>query len=187
MVTILFLALASIFFIFSSPAGAATINVNCPPDNLQTAIDNAQPGDTISITGTCTGNFLVRNDKVRVFIQPSGAPLSATINGGGSGTALDIRGKAISVTGMIITGGAQGIVVQRGANAVLDGNIVQNATAQGITVTSLAFAVIINNEVKSNGDDGIDIDFVDSFSARAVSAHGNGDLNFEDDDNLADP
>ena len=53
MITILFLALTSIFFIFSAPAGAAVINVNCPADNLQTALDNAQPGDTISITGTC--------------------------------------------------------------------------------------------------------------------------------------
>ncbi len=155
MVATLILALLSIFFTLSSPAWA--VNVNCPTDSLQTAIDNANPGDSIFVSGTCTGNFLIRNDKVRVFIQPSGACLSATINGGASGTALDIRGKAISVTCMIITGGANGIVVQRGSNAVLDQNLVQSATNQGITVTSLAFAVITNNEVKSNADDGIAI------------------------------
>ncbi len=149
------LALASIFFTFASPAGA--VNVNCPGDSLQDAINNAAPGDTIFVSGTCFGNFLVRNDKVRVFIQPSGAPFSATINGGASGTALDVRGKAISVTGMLITGGANGIVVQRGANAVIDGNVVRNATNTGITVTSLAFAVIINNVVNNNGADGIAI------------------------------
>jgi len=155
MVLTLIVALLSIFFALASPAGA--VNVNCPADSLQAAVNNANPGDTLFVSGTCNENVLVRNDKVRVFIQPSGAPLSATIDGGGSGITLDIRGKAISVTNMIITGGNQGIVVQRGSNAVIDGNIVQNAANQGITVTSLAFAVITNNEVRNNGDDGIGI------------------------------
>src|SRR5215468_82253 len=124
MIVTLILALLSAFFALSSPAWA--VNVNCPADSLQSALDNASPGDTISVSGTCTGNFLVRNDKVRVFIQSSGACLSATISGGASGTALDIRGKAISVTCMIINGGNQGIVVQRGSTAVLDHNLVKN-------------------------------------------------------------
>src|SRR5215471_16110625 len=141
MIVTLILALLSAFFTLSSSAWA--VNVNCPADSLQAAIDNANPGDTISVSGTCTGNFLVRNDKVRVFIQPQGACLTATINDPGSGVALDIRGKAISVTCMVITG----IVVQRGANAVLDQNLVQNGGLGGIIVTSSAFAAITNNEI----------------------------------------
>src|SRR4030095_15991045 len=128
MITILFLALTSIFFIFSAPARAAVINVNCPADNLQTALDNAQPGDTLSITVTCNGSFLVRNDKVRVFID--GNNFAATINGGATGTALDIRGKAISVTKITVTGGNNAIVVQRGSNAVIDDVTVENAASQ---------------------------------------------------------
>jgi hypothetical protein len=155
MFAILFLALASTFFIFSAPAGAATINVNCPPDNLQTALDNAQPGDTILITGTCTGNFLVRNDKVRVFID--GNNFAGTIDGGGSGTTLDIRGKAISVTKLTVTGGSNGIQIQRGSNAVIDDVTVENSTGTGITVTSVAFAVIINSRVRNHDSNGISI------------------------------
>ena len=37
-------------------SAAATIAVNCSTTNLQTAIDNATPGATLVITGTCLGN-----------------------------------------------------------------------------------------------------------------------------------
>jgi len=168
MVVTLILALLSTFFTVSSPAWA--VNVNCPADSLQSAIDSANPGDTIVVSGTCTGNFLVRNDKVRLFIQSTGLASgvcvgrTATIFGGLSGTALDIRGKAVSVSCMVITGGDNGIVVQRGANAVLDQNQVQNANGEGITVSSSAFAAITNNDIR--GNEGAGIKVMENSSAR---------------------
>ena len=170
MIVTLILALLSTFFALSAPAWA--VNVNCPADSLQSALDNANPGDTIVVSGTCTGNFLVRNDKVRVFIQSTGlvnavcVGPTATIDGGASGTALDIRGKGISVTCMIITGGNNngGIVVQRGSNAVLDQNIVQNVNGVGITVALSASGVITNNEIKNNALAGIQV--IENSSAR---------------------
>ena len=74
-----------------------------------------------------------------------------------SGIALDIRGKAISVTRINVTGGNQAIVVQRGSNAVIDDVTVENASNEGITVTSLAFAVIINSRIRNNSGDGIGV------------------------------
>jgi nitrous oxidase accessory protein len=140
--------------IFWSHAGAATINVVCGSTTtaLQNAINSANPGDTVSLTGTCNENVLVRNDKVRVFIDGNSA---AIVNGAASGNTFDIRGKAISVQNLMITGGNNAVHVQRGASAVIHNNIIQNAGNRGILVSDLAFAVITANEIKNNLGDGI--------------------------------
>ncbi len=143
-----------------------TINVSCPGDSLQAAVNAAQPGTTISIFGTCNENVLVDNNKMEVFIIGDG--VSSTINDGSYDPAnptnsgarfgpetLDVRGKAILIQGLIITGGRTGILVHSSANAVINHNIVENAAEAGIAVEENAFAVITNNTVQSNGGDGI--------------------------------
>src|SRR5262249_31373701 len=102
----------------------AIVSINCSADSLQSAVNSAGPGQTLSVTGTCTENLLVRNDKVRVFLDGGG---TAVINGiDPSRPALDVRGKAILLQRFIITGGANGIEVQRGASAVIHNNVIQN-------------------------------------------------------------
>jgi nitrous oxidase accessory protein NosD len=44
------------------PASAAPVVVNCPPDNLQTAINNASAGSTILVSGTCIGAFTINKN-----------------------------------------------------------------------------------------------------------------------------
>ncbi len=46
----------------AGPAQAATAIVNCPTDDLQVAINNASPGDTLVVLGTCKGNFTIDKD-----------------------------------------------------------------------------------------------------------------------------
>jgi len=86
-------------------AGAAVTAVNCPPygaDSLQAAITAAAPGDTLSIKGTCTGNFTVAQN-----LTLQGAAPGATLNGGAAGTTLSISGGAIvTVRALTITGGS---------------------------------------------------------------------------------
>ncbi len=130
-------------------------SADCPSDTLQAVIDNALPGDLISVSGICNENVLVRNDKVRVFLDGGG---TATINGANPNSpALDIRGKAISVDGFIITGGSNGIEVQRGANLVINNNAIQNTQGDGVVVNQSAFAVLTNNMIESNLGDGVAI------------------------------
>ena len=52
---------ASLALSSADPAGASPggITVNCPADNLQTAINDAAPGSTLLVDGTCTGNFYI--------------------------------------------------------------------------------------------------------------------------------
>src|SRR5262249_42578298 len=51
-------------------AHATTTAVNCPGDDLQTAINNAAAGDTLQVTGHCTGIFDIEED---LTLQGDGA------------------------------------------------------------------------------------------------------------------
>ena len=99
---------------------AATINVACPGASLQAAVDSGQPGDIIEVTGTCSENVLVRNEKQRLTLDGGG---TATINGPSSSSpTLNVRGKGILIQGFTITGGSDGVDVNRGSNAVINNN-----------------------------------------------------------------
>jgi Right handed beta helix region len=133
--------------------GATTFHVDCSLMSLEAAINAAQSGDTILVTGTCRENVLVRNDRVRVFLNGGG---TAIISGSDpTRPTLDVRGKAISIQGFTITGGSSGIEVQRGANAVIDNNIIDSVGGPGVVVNQLAFAVMTHNTIRNNQGDGI--------------------------------
>jgi parallel beta-helix repeat protein len=143
-----------VLFLFPAPLEAATIvNVNCPGSSLQSAINAASVDTQINISGTCNENILIDNDKVKLYLVGS----SGTINGTSSGPALDIRGKAILITGLVITGGTDGIRVQRSANAVISGNTIQSTGNFGVVVSQGAFAVITSNTVQNNPSYGISV------------------------------
>ena len=133
---------------------AATINVACPGQLLQTAVTAAAPGDTINVTGTCTENVLIRNEKLRFTIDGGN---TATINGGASGDALEIKGKGIAVQNITITGGGVGIEIDRAASAQIIHSVIHNASSDGILVHENAFAAIYNSTIQNNGGYGIDV------------------------------
>jgi parallel beta-helix repeat protein len=107
------------------------------------------------VTGTCNENVLVRNDKVRVFLDGGG---TAVINGSDpSRPAIDVRGKAVSIQRLTITGGSDGIVVQRGANAVINNNMIDGTGGPGVVVNQQAFAVLTNNTIQHNAAEGVHV------------------------------
>ena len=134
-------------FLISLAAEAATINVACPGQTIQAAVDSAAPGDTVAVTGTCSENVLVRNEKQRITISGSGA----SVNGPNAASpTFNIRGKGIVLTGFTITGGRDGVQINRGSNAVVQGNIIQGTGRHGILVDQLAFGVITLNTIQNN-------------------------------------
>jgi parallel beta-helix repeat protein len=135
-------------------AQAATITVVCPAETIQAAVDGAQPGDTINVSGTCTENVLIRNEKARITLD--GQNLT-TLVGGSSANTLTVRGKGILVKRFIVSGGAIGIHVNRGSSAVIDGNEISMAAKQGILVNEMSTAVITNNNIHDNQTHGIEI------------------------------
>jgi fibronectin-binding autotransporter adhesin len=87
--------------LIGSPALAATINVNCSTQNLQTKINSAPPGSTLLIKGTCIGNFTVNKN-----LTLKGNP-SATLDGNDAGSTLTIPGvHTVHLFALTITGGS---------------------------------------------------------------------------------
>ncbi|MGW7529984.1 hypothetical protein [Streptomyces sp. NPDC054783] len=51
------------------PAHAAQVTtVNCPTQNLRTTINDATPGSTLQVSGTCTGNFTITKNLMLIGI-----------------------------------------------------------------------------------------------------------------------
>ena len=127
--------------------------VNCATHSLQAAINNAIPGDTIAVAGSCNENIALANDQRRIALDGGGtAFISAPSN---ASPALNVRGKGILIQGFTISGGSIGIHVNRGSNAVLNNNTIQNSGGNGVVVDELAFAAITNNTIRNNTGAGI--------------------------------
>ncbi|MFG2876886.1 hypothetical protein ACGFYU_18150 [Streptomyces sp. NPDC048337] len=113
----------------ASPASAAFILVNCPAQNLQTAINNAAAGDTLLVRGTCVGNFTI--GKSLSLVGSSGA----TLNGNNAGRTLTVNGPTtvrVSLTALTLTGGTAdngGGLFNNGATLTLSNSTVRNNTA----------------------------------------------------------
>ncbi len=115
----------------TSEAEARIVNVNCGTKSLQTAVDRANPGDTINVSSTCNERIDVRTDDV-------------TIDGGG--TAI------IDGTGLA---GALSLVQVQALNVRIQNITVQNSPGAGIHVRSSGSAIIEGTTIKDNAADGI--------------------------------
>jgi hypothetical protein len=155
--------------VFVSKYAAGPIFVNCPTDSLQTAINLAGPGQTIIVSGTCSENLLIRNEKQRITIDGGG---TATISASNGSPALNVRGKGILIQNFTITGGSVGVYINRGSNAVLNTNVIQNSNGNGVVVDELAFAVLTNNTIQNHQGAGI---FVSEHSTARIGFNADSD------------
>jgi CSLREA domain-containing protein len=128
--------------------------IACPGQSLQAAINAANPGDIIPVTGTCNENIIIRNEKQRLTVDGLGTAIIHGLNAGSP--TLNVRGKGILIQNFAgISGGSHGIHVNRGSNAVIDNNTIQSTGAHGILVDELAFAVVVNNSIENNPGAGV--------------------------------
>ena len=144
----------------TNATGPVTLQVVCPVGSLQSAINGARAGATLSVVGTCNENILIRNEKQRITIDGAGAGAGtrATVNAPGGSPGFNVRGKGIAIQNFVISGGSHGVAVNRGSNAVLNNNLIQNTNGSGIVVDQLAFSVITNNTIQNNPEAGILVD-----------------------------
>ena len=174
--------LGAFFWFLASTGEAATIDVTCPGQSLQTNGINAaaSSGDTIRVSGTCIENVVVNKS---VIIDGSGIPSTGTptaeIHATDAGTptvkitsgGVTIRnfrsiqqgqdGIVVSTTGPTIFNNTiqnntrDGILVLSGTNPIINDNTIQTNTRNGVTVYANSFATIINNDITNNSGDGI--------------------------------
>ena len=129
-------AMAATALLFGAGPAAAATNVYCPSDDLQSAIDNASQGATLTIFGICYGNFVIDGTSATNFGQ-------LTLQGGSSGATLNGRG----------TGST--LVIELGANVTIRNLTITNGNANaggGLHVTN-ADLTMVNATVKGNRAD----------------------------------
>ncbi len=106
------------------------VPINCSTMSLQEALSLVSPGDTISITGACSENVVIRNESTRIVLDGGG---TASIHGASAASpALTVRGKGVLIQNLTISGGSTGIHVNRGANAVIHNNVIHSSAGHGV-------------------------------------------------------
>ena len=165
------------FWILPSTGGAATIYVNCDTGGvLQTAIDGAASGDTLSVTGICTENVNIRksltvdgNDtaeihgpdttKSTVAITTSSITVKnfKSIQGGSYGISVTTVFAATITDNTIKNTGSSGILLVGNQRSTIDRNTIQNTNGNGVSVGQNSFAFIINNTITNNSAHGIEV------------------------------
>jgi len=99
---LLAMATAAVAILVLAGPAAASGTVTCPPDDgtdLQNAING---GGTVTINGTCHGNFVVVGGSVTL---QGGSP-GATLDGDGLGSVLTIVGATVTIRNLTITDGS---------------------------------------------------------------------------------
>ena len=138
-----------------SRESGATHAVDCSSGTIADALSEAQPGDTIMITGTC--NETVDVNKDGITLDGGGA---AVIDGGGADTpVIAVYGQRnVVIRGLTVRNGRQGIFADRGAAVWLE-NVTARNNGAGISIrgnSSATFAgAIVSND--NNLEGGIDV------------------------------
>jgi parallel beta-helix repeat protein len=152
-----------VLFSPSAAVNAQTLTVDCDAgQRLQTAIDQARPGDTVVVSGFCAENVLIGEDAARITLDGQG---TATIhNPLPAAPTISILGRGMTVRGFTITGGRNGINVIGGGTAVIDSNVIQETGAAGqpgsgvgINVAQHSYAIVISNTIQSNPSSGVNV------------------------------
>lgn len=133
--------------------GGTTRMVNCDAEEtIAQALSQAQPGDTIQVTGTCHET---------VTIVTSGL----TLDGQGS-TTIDGQGENAPVIEVI---GARGVVLQ---------NLTMQNGLDGIRAEQSAAVTVNGVTARDNADDGFDIRLSSSAVLTDCTAQSNGNDGF---------
>jgi parallel beta-helix repeat protein len=146
-------------FCFSAAANAASITVDCDAGNTITAaLAKARPGDTILASGTCKEQVSFTPEMVRITLD---GQKKTTIQHPGKSApsphAVFIRGKDITVKGVMVVGGLDGIHLSGPASAEIENNVVSKAAGRGIHIDKGSVARVLGTVVEDSGVVGIDI------------------------------
>jgi hypothetical protein len=140
----------------SQYAQAANQKVNCDKQESihQTlrllAKTNPQGPNTITVLGSCKGNFVIRGMDHLTLITKTGA--SITDRSGGTLPVVDIEdSQRVTLQGFTINGGAQGILCSTASLCYLTGNTIQGPGHFGINVIKGSRAFLESNVIEDWG------------------------------------
>src|SRR6266403_1436755 len=123
----------------SQCAQAANLTVNCDKkETIHKAVKllasaNPQGPNTITVSGSCRENILIRSMDRLTLITKKGA--SITDRSSGNLAVVDIEDShSVTVQGFTINGGAQGILCNTASVCYLTGNTIQGPGRFGVDV-----------------------------------------------------
>ena len=143
------MAAVAMLGLWASPLHAGVVNCNSHAD-LQDAIDDAEAGDTLRVTGPCDdGPFFIFRKNLKLQGFGGGATLSAPAGGE---AVLIIRGATVVLRNLTIDAALTGTgITVDGSSIEVDGVVVEDASAVGLRVDGSSFAIVTNSEF--NNDD----------------------------------
>ena len=160
------LLLALVEFSDHPVAAQQTLEVDCTAasglNTLAAALEMANPGDTINVTGPCpnTAVSITIDDLTLVGVENP-----VLIGEGPPRDVIDVNGaRRVIIENFTLRGGDDGVQVRRGATADLNNIVAEGNADDGFTVVANAFARIRNSTAQDNGDDG----FAVSFTSNAI-------------------
>jgi hypothetical protein len=160
----------------SLPLLAGKKSVDCGKgQSLNSAAQEASPGDTITFTGVCKENVTVLTSGITLAGDSNAAIQSPS----SSQDALLINGaQRVTLMNFTVQNGANGIHAQGVAGIILQNITAQNNAVTGIFVAGNSSASISNSSVLNNAVDGVDAEdsssliFTGSFTARGNMVFG---------------
>ena len=154
-----------------SRENGTTYPVDCSSGTIAEAMVQAQPGDTIMITGTCNETVMLNKDGIT--LDGGG---TAIIDGGGADVpVIAVYGhQNVVIRGLTVQNGQQGVLAHRGAAVWLEDVTAQDNGAgimiHGNSSATFAGAIMAND---NNTERGIDL-AQSSIWAEDVVLHANG-------------
>jgi Tol biopolymer transport system component len=179
----------------------ATTPVDCsadPANALQKAIAAASDGDTLAISGTCTGSFEIPGGFTNKGLTLRGATPTATLGGGADGTSVVTidSGAVARIDTLTISGGGTGSAATNSCSAangegidnagtltLVDANVTNNVAGNcfghddsGGGIFNNGTATIMTSTVSGNfaGGDGGGVDNSGTMSIVDTTVSGNG-------------
>jgi hypothetical protein len=126
-----------VLLLASTPVLAENHQVNCDHgESLAKALEQATPGETIQVRGTCQEAVMIIADRI-------------TIDGGGS---------AIIDGGLTVRQGLNGVVAKGGTALKLTGITTQNNLVSGIRVDGHSSVELRDCTAQNNGVNGLEVD-----------------------------
>ena len=140
----------------SQSAQATKLTVNCDKQQpIRTALrllasTNPQGPNTITVSGACKGNIVIKSMDRLTLITKKGASITDRSNG--TLAVVDIEdSRSVTVQGFTINGGAQGILCNTASVCYLTGNTIQGPGRFGVNVVRGSRAFLESNVIQNWG------------------------------------
>jgi len=119
--------------------------------SLQLAIDFAIPGETLVLSGTCSGPLVIQGKSLTLA-----GKAGAVVDGGGEDAITVIGPAHVSLTNLIVQNGKNGINASGGAALTILNTKVQKNKAMGILLSGASSAALSGAATDLNGVNGLD-------------------------------